>query len=71
MADAMKTRCGCAYCRVRGLMGPVMIITIGVIFLFHEYTRYSIGDLLPILLIVAGIVLLAQSLASKAGHIAS
>jgi len=71
MADAMKTRCGCAYCRVRGLMGPVLIITIGVILLFHEYTRYSIGDLLPILLIVAGVVLLAQSLASKAGHIAS
>ena len=70
MADAMKTRCGCAYCRVRGLMGPVLIITIGVILLFHEYTRY-IGDLLPILLIVAGVVLLAQSLASKAGHIAS
>jgi hypothetical protein len=52
-------------------MGPVMIITIGVLFLLREYTRYSIGDLWPILLIVAGIVLLAQSLASKAGHIAS
>jgi hypothetical protein len=52
-------------------MGPVMIITIGVLFLLREYARYSIGDLWPILLIVAGIVLLAQSLASKAGHIAS
>ncbi len=60
--------CACAHCRVRGLMGPIVLITIGVIFLFGEYTRYSFGELWPLLLIVPGIVMLAQSLASKDGH---
>jgi hypothetical protein len=49
-------------------MGPIVLITIGVIFLFGEYTRYSFGELWPLLLIVPGIVMLAQSLASKDGH---
>jgi hypothetical protein len=52
-------------------MGPVMIITIGVLFLAAEYSRYSFADLWPIILIVAGIILVAQSFASKDGHIGS
>jgi hypothetical protein len=52
-------------------MGPLMIITVGVLFLAGEYTRYSFGELWPVLLIVAGIVLTAQSLASKEGHTGS
>jgi len=51
---------------VRPLMGPVMIITVGVLFLIGEFTRYSFGDLWPILLIVAGGVILADTLASRA-----
>ena len=70
MADENISRrtCPCAHCRVRGLMGPIVLITIGVIFLVGEYTRYSFGELWPLLLIVPGIVMLAQSLASKDGH---
>jgi uncharacterized membrane protein HdeD (DUF308 family) len=64
-------RCGCPHCRVRGLMGPVMLIAIGVIFLVAQYTRYSIADLWPVLLIVAGVVMVAQALASKSGHVSS
>ena len=45
MPDEPKTRCTCPNCRVRGLMGPVMLITIGALFLFREYTRFSIGEL--------------------------
>lgn len=71
MADEIKTRCTCANCRIRGLMGPVMIITVGVLFLFRQYTRYSVGDLWPVLLIVAGIVLVAQAMASRDGHVGS
>jgi hypothetical protein len=67
--DSMKTRCACAHCRMRSLMGPIMIITIGVLFLLREFTRFGIGELWPILLIVPGIVLVAQSMASKSGHI--
>jgi hypothetical protein len=62
-------RCGCAQCRTRGLMGPVILVTIGLLFLFGEYTRYSFGELWPIILIVAGAVKVGESLASSEGHV--
>jgi hypothetical protein len=71
MADAQKTSCPCAHCRLRGLMGPVVLITVGVLFLFGQYTRYGFFDLWPILLIVIGAVLVGQSLVSREGHIGS
>ncbi len=71
MADANQPSCKCPHCRIRGLMGPLMIITVGVLFLIAEYSRYSFGELWPVLLIVAGVVLTAQSLASKEGHLGS
>lgn len=71
MADEHRMHCGCAHCRVRGLMGPVMLITIGTIFLAAQYTRYNIADLWPVILIVAGVVLVVQSLASRSGHLSS
>ena len=71
MADEKKPRCPCAHCRVHTLMAPIMLITIGAIFLAGEYSQYDFGDLWPVLLIVAGVVLFAQSLASRTGHIGS
>jgi drug/metabolite transporter (DMT)-like permease len=71
MADEAKPRCACARCRVRGLMGPVMLIAVGLIFLVGEYTSYDMGQLWPVLLIVAGVVLFAQTVASRAGHTGS
>jgi hypothetical protein len=71
MADSNRVHCGCAHCRIRGLMGPVIIITVGVLFLIGQYSRYSFGDLWPVLLIVIGVILVLQSLASKEGHISS
>lgn len=71
MADTVRTHCGCARCRVRGLMGPLILITIGVLFLIGEYSRYSFGDLWPILLIVIGVILVLQALASQEGHLGS
>jgi hypothetical protein len=52
-------------------MAPIMLITVGAIFLAGQYTRYDFGDLWPVLLIVAGVVLFAQSLVSRTGHIGS
>lgn len=52
-------------------MGPIMLITVGVLFLIGQYSRYSFGDLWPILLIVIGFVLVAQEFASREGHIGS
>jgi len=71
MADGAKPRCSCARCRMHGLMGPVMIITIGVIFLLSEYTRYGIGSLWPLFLIVVGVFRLAESMMSNSGHTGS
>lgn len=71
MAEVSNTRCHCPACRLRGLMGPIMLITVGVIFLIGEYTRYDFGYLWPLLLIVPGVVMVAQALASKEGHLDS
>jgi hypothetical protein len=69
MADGTKIKCNCAHCRVACLMGPLMLITVGVIFLVAQYTRFGIADLWPLFLIVPGIIMLAQSFASKEGHV--
>jgi len=61
-------RCACARCRSRKLMGPVVLITLGVLFLIGEFTRYSFGELWPVLLIVIGVVMLAGATASTEGH---
>ena len=71
MDDTVKAPCHCTNCKIRSLLGPLMLITVGILFLVGEYTRYSFGDLWPFLLIVAGIVLAGQSFASKDGHIGS
>ena len=60
--------CNCAQCRIRSLMGPVMLITIGVLFLVAQYTMYSFGQLWPLILIAVGAVKVAESLASSEGH---
>lgn len=71
MADTKRAQCRCARCRIRGLMGPVMLIAIGGIFMAGEYTPYGFVQLWPILLVVPGLILLAKSAASNKGHIDS
>lgn len=65
---SVAQRCGCGRCRCHGLMGPAVLITLGVLFLVGQYGRYSFGELWPILLIVIGAVKVAESLASTEGH---
>ena len=62
-------RCSCRRCRCRGLMGPAVLITLGVLFLVGQYSRYSFGDLWPILLIVIGGVKVLEALAPTEGHV--
>jgi hypothetical protein len=68
MTDEMKPYCGCARCRARGLMGPLMLITIGAIFLLGRFTSHGFLQLWPVILVVAGVVLYLQSAASRDGH---
>jgi hypothetical protein len=52
-------------------MGPVILITIGALFLIGQYTRFSFSELWPVILIVIGLVSIATALASKEGHTSS
>jgi hypothetical protein len=53
---------------MRGLMGPLMLIAIGAMFLLGRFTSYGFRELWPVLLVIAGIVLWLQSAASGEGH---
>jgi len=71
MAD-QRTRCTCPRCRMSGLMAPVILITLGALFLIGEFSgRYTFGELWPVILIVAGLVKVLESTASTEGHIES
>jgi hypothetical protein len=61
--------CYCARCRCTGYIGPIVLITLGVLFLIDQYTMYGFGRTWPILLIVIGIVKLAQWNAPTTGHV--
>jgi hypothetical protein len=68
MADGAK--CKCQRCSIGGLMGPVVLITIGLLFLLGRLSwGYPFSRLWPVLLIVIGAVKLAEALASTEGHI--
>ena len=70
---ATATRCKCARCTCRALMGPAVLITIGVLFLLGEI-RDDWGftwKISPILLLVIGAVKLGEALASTDGHVSS
>lgn len=72
MAEEKKVRCGCSCCRASSLMGPALIITVGVIFLIGQYSgRYGFQNLWPLLLVVAGLVKVLSSLSSREGHTGS
>jgi len=50
-------------------MGPVILITLGVLFLLPQFIdRLRFWDLWPIILIVIGVVKLLESSASTEGH---
>jgi len=70
---AKENRCRCPRCTIRGLMGPAVIITIGVLFLLHEARGdvFDFSNTYPFILIVIGAILLASSMAPMDGHIDS
>jgi hypothetical protein len=68
-----RIRCRCPRCTIRGLMGPAVIITIGVLFLLNEVRSdaFDFSNTWPFLLIVIGAILLGSSIAPMDGHIDS
>lgn len=68
---ANRIRCACRRCTIRSLMGPAILITIGVLFLLSELQgRYfDFDNTWPVILLVIGAVSLASALAPMDGHI--
>src|SRR5271157_773872 len=67
-----NSACPCARCRMHGYMGPVVLITIGVLFLLDQMGRahwMDFGYTWPALLIVIGLVMLLSHSASMEGHL--
>ena len=46
-------------CLVRAIRGPVILITVGVLFAFDKFTEFHFGQTWPVLLIVVGLLSLA------------
>lgn len=65
--------CQCPRCTIRGLMGPAVLITVGVLFLLHEVRgdMFDFSNTYPFILIVIGAILLASSMAPMTGHVDS
>jgi hypothetical protein len=61
--------CGCGRCGTRWLMGPSMVLTTGILFLFHTMNIAELNRTWPAWILVVGIVKLLQSNASSAGHV--
>jgi hypothetical protein len=64
-------RCRCPRCTIRGLMGPAVLITVGVLFLLHEVRSdtFDFSNTYPFILIVIGAILLASSMAPMTDHV--
>jgi cell wall-active antibiotic response 4TMS protein YvqF len=69
MSDNPK--CHCPRCTIRSLMGPAVIVTVGVLFLLQQMRGgyFDFGNTYPVILVVIGAILLASSLAPMTGHI--
>jgi len=69
LISSSRTLCQCQHCRTRRLMGPAVLVTLGVLFLLHSLSRVSFERTWPAILLVIGVVKLVQSNASTAGHV--
>ena len=66
-----RVRCNCQRCVIRGLMGPAVVVTVGVLFLLDQLRGgyLAFGNTFPVILIVSGVISLASNLAPADGHI--
>lgn len=54
-------------------MGPVIVVTVGVLFLLAEMRGgfFDFGNTYPVIIIVIGLISLASAMASSEGHVSS
>jgi hypothetical protein len=66
-----RIRCSCPRCTLRGLMGPAIIVTIGVLFLLSEMRGgfFDFSNTWPVILIVVGFLSLGSAMAPMTGHV--
>jgi hypothetical protein len=66
---ANGTKCNCARCRCRGLTGPVVLITIGALFLLDHLNPYlGFERTWPVILLAIGAVKIIEAMSSTEGH---
>lgn len=61
--------CECPRCRLRGLMAPAVLVTLGILVLLGNLNVMDVHKSMPILLIVIGIIMLLQRTSSTEGHV--
>jgi Domain of unknown function (DUF5668) len=61
--------CGCGRCSTRGLMGPAVLVTLGLLFLLANMSDYPFHRTWPILLIVMGAIKVVCYVIPDSGHI--
>ncbi|HEU4416267.1 MAG TPA: DUF5668 domain-containing protein [Candidatus Angelobacter sp.] len=61
--------CRCVRCRTQGMMGPAVLITLGILFLLDNYHVAPFDTTFPVLFLVIGAVLLISRTGSTEGHI--
>lgn len=61
--------CQCARCRLNGIMGPAILITLGVLILLGQSGVADFNRTWPVILIVIGAIKIVQSSASTDGHV--
>ena len=68
-----RIRCNCQRCTIRGLMGPVIVVSVGVLFLLQEMRGgfLNFDNTYPVIIIVIGLISLASALASSEGHLSA
>ncbi len=61
-------QCNCGRCRSRGIMGPAVLVTLGILMLLSEFGTIRFHYTWPVLLIVIGLVKVYQTTTSTEGH---